>query len=109
MPEVPAEATLTRRGILDIVDNEYSEAEKIGQAFVTLVLTSRALRHTDIRDTAREYLLPHNRTDRTPEQLFVLAAVAGPAGGGMRPDELLPDDDAAIEALQSVSPPLPLP
>lgn len=82
-----------------------NEAEKIGQAFVTLVLTSRALGHADIRSTAREYLLPHASVDRTPEQLFVLAAVAGPAGGGMRPDELLPDDDVSIKALASV--PLP--
>jgi hypothetical protein len=88
--------------ILDIMDNEYSEAEKIGQAFVTLVLTSRALGHADIRDTARDCLLPDASADRSPEQLFVLAAVAGPAAGGMRPDELLPDDDVRIEALPSV-------
>ena len=87
---------------MDIMDNEYSEAEKIGQAFVSLVLTSRALGHADIRDTAREYLLPDASADLSPEQLFVLAAVAGPAGGGMRPDDLLPDDDAAIKALPSV-------
>jgi hypothetical protein len=37
----------------------------------------------------------------------VLAAVAGPDGGGMRPDELLPDDDAANEVLGSMAlPPL---
>ena len=87
---------------MDTMDNEYSEAEKIGQAFVTLVLTSRALGHADIRDTARDYLLPDASADRSPEQLFVLAAVAGPAAGGMRPDELLPDDDVRIEALPSV-------
>lgn len=85
------------------MDNEYSEAEKIGQAFVALVLTSRALGHADIRDTARDYLLPDaSSADRSPEQLFVLAAVAGPAAGGMRPDELIPDDDVRIEALPSV-------
>ena len=87
---------------MDIMDNEYSEAEKIGQAFVTLVLTSRALGHADIRDTARGCLLPDASAYRSPEQLFVLAAVAGPAAGGMRPDELLPDDDVRIEALPSV-------
>jgi hypothetical protein len=67
------------------------------------VLTSRALGHADIRDTARDCLLPDASADRSPEQLFVLAAVAGPAAGGMRPDELLPDeDDVRIEALPSV-------
>lgn len=78
--------------VRDILD-AMNEAEKIGRAFVTLVLTSRALGHADIRDTAREYLLPDASADCSPEQLFVLAAVAGPAGGGMRPDDLLPDDD----------------
>ena len=89
--------------ILDIMN----EAEKIGQAFVTLVLVSRQMGHTDIRSTARDYLLPHASADHSPEQLFVLAAVAGPDGGGLRPDELLPDDDAAHEALGSMAlPPL---
>jgi hypothetical protein len=89
--------------ILDVMN----EAEKIGQAFVTLVLISRQMGHTDIRSTAREYLLPHASADHSPEQLFVLAAVAGPDGGGMRPDELLPDDDAANEVLGSMAlPPL---
>ena len=68
-----------------------NEAEKIGQAFVALVLISRQMGHTDIRSTARDYLLPHASADHSPEQLFVLAAVAGPDGGGMRPDELLPE------------------
>lgn len=84
--------------ILDVMN----EAEKIGQAFVELVLTSRALGHADIRDTARDCLLPAaSADDRSPEHLFVLAAVAGPAAGGMRPDELLPDDDVSIKALAS--------
>ncbi len=93
------------REILDVMN----EAEKIGQAFVTLVLISRQMGHSDIRSTARDYLLPHASADHSPEQLFVLAAVAGPDGGGLRPDELLPDDDAAAahEALGSMAlPPL---
>ncbi len=95
------------RDILDVMDNEYSEAEKIGQAFVNLVLVSRLMGHTDIRSTARGYLLPHASADHSPEQLFVLAAVAGPDGGGLRPDELLPDDEASPALGSMALPPLP--
>lgn len=62
------------------------DAEKIGEAFVRLVVISRALDHADLRCTARDYLLPH-AAERTPEQQFVLDAVTSPASA------LLSDDD----------------
>ena len=35
------------------------DAEKIGQALVTVAMVSRLLGHADMTGTARDYLLPH--------------------------------------------------
>lgn len=66
-----------------------NELEKIGQAFVNLVMVSRLLGHRTIADTAIPYLLGPDMP-YTPEQFFVLRAVTSPA------DEVISDEVAKV-------------
>jgi len=51
---------------------------KIGEYLVTVALISRNLGHAHMGDTVRDYLLPHvHLRQHSPEQLFVLRALAG--------------------------------
>lgn len=63
-----------------------TEAEEIGSALVNLVVTSRALGHSSIMVTARDYLAPH-AVKRTPAQQFVLDAIL------KDPHDLISDDE----------------
>jgi hypothetical protein len=76
-----------------MMNTDEATAAKIGQAFFTLVMISRALGHSDLISTARDYLAPHD-VPRTPERQFVLDAIIN------GPDALI-SDSMLTEYLES--------
>jgi hypothetical protein len=64
------------------------DMEAVGNALVTVAITSRSLGHSSVHVTARDYLAPH-QIPRSPERQFVLDLLTRPVNDVVSEEEML--------------------